>query len=58
MVRFHISLKTPMLFHKDFDNNIFRIYFTEFEGSSTGKISFNITQMNSSVSTNDKITQL
>ena len=41
-------------FIKDFDNNIFRIYFTEFEGSSTGKISFNITQMNSSVSTNDK----
>ena len=29
-------------FIKDFDNNIFRIYFTEFEGSSTGKISFNM----------------
>ena len=41
-------------FIKDFDNNIFRIYFTEFEGSSTGKISFNVTQMNSSVSINDK----
>ena len=45
---------TRCYFIKDFDNNIFRIYFTEFEGSSTGKISFNITQMNSFVSINDK----